>query len=63
MKQVSLKHEVIGGHLLKDLIVGKWYDFYNSRGFKGFVLDETGNKVYISNTCLKTHLKERHHEV
>lgn len=63
MRQVSLKHEVIGGHLLQHLVIGKWYDFYNARGFKGFLLDETGNRVYISNTCLRTHLKERQNEM
>lgn len=57
IRYVFLKLKVIGGHLLQHMIVGKQYELYPTSHFRGFIVDETGNKVYISNRCLKTYLR------
>ena len=53
---VGLKHAVYEGHLLKNVIPQKPYKLYPCEHFVGEIIDDAGELILITNTCMKKHL-------
>ena len=53
---VGLKHAVYEGHLLKNIIPQKPYKLYPCKHFVGEIIDDVGETIFITNTCMKKHL-------
>lgn len=55
--RIVLKHHVIGGHLLCNVTPLKAYELQEEKLFAGSIIDDTGKKILISETCMRKHFR------